>query len=82
LMKDNELRKKISTLVFEPVANPDKNDLDILRKGLKVYNESITGKYEENEIASFAKNNQGNIVGGIYGKLTAGADCRIAQVCG
>lgn len=71
-MRDSSLNKKISTLVFGPVSNPDKNDLDVLRKELKSYNKSIIGEHKEKEIASFVKNNQRNVVGGIYGKLTAG----------
>jgi ribosomal protein S18 acetylase RimI-like enzyme len=59
-------------LTFEKVSKPKKDDLESLRKSLKAFNDSITGEYEEKEIAAFMKNFQGVIVGGIYGKLTAG----------
>ena len=71
-MQDHSLNNIISDLIFEPVSIPDRDDLKKLCEGLKVYNESIVGEYEEKEIASFVKDNQGNIVGGIYGKITVG----------
>ena len=61
-----------SGLIFESVSEPNKDDLDSLRKSLKAFNDSIAGEYEEKEIAAFVKNSQGDVVGGIYGKLTAG----------
>lgn len=71
-MKDSLRQQSQSGLIFEPVTEPNKDDLESLRKSLKAFNDSIAGEYEEKEIAAFVKNSQGNVVGGIYGKLTAG----------
>jgi len=57
------------TLVFEPVAEPDKEDLESLRQGLRAYNESKIGKFEHKKIASFVKNAQKKVVAGIFGEL-------------
>ena len=65
-------RQKQSGLIFEKVTEPNQDDLELLRKSLKAFNDSITGECEEKKIAAFVKNSQSNVVDGIYGKLTAG----------
>ena len=67
LQKEKQLKLK-----FQAVTEPQKDDLESLRESLKAYNDSIAGEYEEKEIAAFVKDSQGDVVAGIYGKLTAG----------
>ena len=56
-------------LVFEPVAEPNPEDLESLRNGLRAYNESKIGKYKDKKIALFVKNDQKKVVAGIYATL-------------
>lgn len=52
-----------------PVAPPDDNDFESLRKGLTQFNESFTGPVFRERIASFIKSVDGSVLGGILGEI-------------
>jgi len=66
-MKDPLQIQNQPGLIFGTVSEPNNDDLESLRKSLKAFNDSITGEYEEKEIAAFVKNSQGMLLVGFMG---------------
>ena len=48
---------------------PQDNDVEALKAGLTEYNESFTGAVFREKIASFVKDDSGDVVGGILGEI-------------
>ena len=48
---------------------PQDNDVEALKAGLTEYNESFTGAVFRGKIASFVKDDSGDVVGGILGEI-------------
>jgi len=48
---------------------PQDNDFEALKAGLTGYNESFTGSVFSEKVASFVKDDSGNVVGGILGEI-------------
>ncbi len=48
---------------------PQDNDFEVLKTGLTEYNESFTGAVFREKIASFLKDDSGEVVGGILGEI-------------
>lgn len=54
------------------VAKPTEDDLTALKNGLLSFNVQKANLKDDQEISSFIKDCEGVILGGVYGKLTAG----------
>jgi len=48
---------------------PKNSDFEALKTGLTEYNESFTGSVFREKVASFVKDDSGNVVGGILGEI-------------
>lgn len=53
-----------------PVLPPSASDFESLKLGLTRYNESFTGPVLTETVAAFAKNEAGDVVGGILGEIS------------
>ncbi|GLR06303.1 GNAT family N-acetyltransferase [Vibrio hyugaensis] len=49
--------------------NPEQNDLDFIRDGIKAYNRMHLPEGEVNAIGCFARDDGGNVVGGLTGEM-------------
>lgn len=56
-------------MIFNSIKNPDPKIIDQLRVALDAYNTSITNKDDRNSIYIYVENENGNLIGGIYGKI-------------
>lgn len=60
------------TLRFEQTAAPDSADVESVRAQLQAYNRQHAGPFAQQNLAVFARDEQGEIVGGAAGELTWG----------
>ena len=49
--------------------NPEQNDLDLIRDGIRAYNRMHLPDGDVDAIGCFARNNEGKIVGGLTGEM-------------
>ena len=56
-------------MIFNSIKNPDQKIIDQLRVALDAYNTSITNKGDRNSIYIYVEDENGNLIGGIYGKI-------------
>jgi GNAT superfamily N-acetyltransferase len=51
---------------------PHNHEFDALRRGLNGFNEAVTGHHYRERIASFIKDEEGSVLGGILGEIKWG----------
>ena len=56
-------------MIFNSIKNPDKKIIDQLRVAIDAYNTSIINKDDSNTIYIYVEDGNGNLIGGIYGKI-------------
>ncbi|MED5504369.1 MAG: GNAT family N-acetyltransferase [Pseudomonadota bacterium] len=49
--------------------NPEQNDLDLIRDGIRAYNRMHLPDGDVDAIGCFARNNEGKVVGGLTGEM-------------
>ena len=49
--------------------NPEQNDLDLIRDGIRAYNRMHLPDGDVDAVGCFARNNEGKIVGGLTGEM-------------
>lgn len=54
-------------VTYESTYEPSKELIDLINEGLRRYNESVVGKSESIPVASFARDEAGQVVGGVSG---------------
>jgi len=54
------------------VSQPDERDFEVLKNGLNGFNLLHSGPLYREKISSFAKDEEGNVVGGIVGEIVWG----------
>ena len=49
--------------------NPEQNDLDFIRDGIRAYNRMHLPDGDVNAIGCFARNDEGKVIGGLTGEM-------------
>jgi len=60
---------KFFNMIFSTITNPEQNLIDELRAALRSYNQSIAGVFSYESIYLFKRDENGDLIGGVYGKF-------------